>query len=162
MLGGLPIVSSAAGGGGLGEGSLCGRVVEGFMALFCGSSLGGSLAAFCSYASWLAWWWISGVSMGILSSLLSISGLRRMFWRCYETHRFACRRLARFRGPPFEGTVGPMFGGGLYVLVLELDDALGELVLRLGWTSGVLWRISRRLLEFFEELEGVGWRLRLW
>jgi hypothetical protein len=29
-----------------------------------------------------------------------------------------------------------MFGGGLYVLVLELDDALGELVLRLGWTPG--------------------------
>jgi len=26
--------------------------------------------------------------------------------------------------------VRPMFGGGLYVLVLELDDALGELVLR--------------------------------
>ncbi len=35
------------------------------------------------------------------------------------------------------------------MLVLELEDALGELVLRLGWTLGVLWRISRRLLEFF-------------
>ncbi len=42
-----------------------------------------------------------------------------------------------------------MFVGGLYVLVLELEDALGELVLRLGWTPGVLWRISRCLLEFF-------------
>jgi hypothetical protein len=39
-------------------------------------------------------------------------------------------RLARLRGAPFEGFVRPMFGGGLYVLVLELDDALGELVLR--------------------------------
>jgi hypothetical protein len=39
-------------------------------------------------------------------------------------------RLARLRGTPFEGFVRPMFGGGLYVLVLELDDALGELVLR--------------------------------
>jgi len=36
-----------------------------------GGSLGGSSAAFCGYASWLAWWWISGVSMGIPSSLLS-------------------------------------------------------------------------------------------
>ncbi len=25
-------------------------------------------------------------------------------------------------------------------------------MLRLGWTLGVLWRISRRLLEFFKEL----------
>ena len=55
-------------------------------------------------------------------------------------------RLARLRGTPFEGLVRPMFGGGLYVLVLELDDALGEVVLRLGWTPGALWRISRRLL----------------
>jgi len=39
-------------------------------------------------------------------------------------------RLARLRGTPFVGFVRPMFGGGLYVLVLELDDALGELVLR--------------------------------
>jgi hypothetical protein len=29
-------------------------------------------------------------------------------------------------------------------------------VLRLGWMLGVLWGISRRLLEFFEELEGGG------
>jgi len=29
-------------------------------------------------------------------------------------------------------------------------------VLRLGWTLGGLWRISRRLLEFFEALEGWG------
>ncbi len=35
------------------------------------------------------------------------------------------------------------------MLVLELEDALGELVLRLGWTPGVLWRISRRLLDVF-------------
>jgi hypothetical protein len=42
------------------------------------------------------------------------------------------------------------------LLVLELDDAPGELVLRLGWTPGVLWRISRRLLEFFEELVAKG------
>jgi len=54
------------------------------------------------------------------------------------------------------GFVRPMFGGGLYMLVLELEDALGELVLRLGWTPGVLWRISRRLLEFFEELVARG------
>ena len=39
-------------------------------------------------------------------------------------------RLARLRGTPFVGFVRPMFGGGLYVLVLELDNALGELVLR--------------------------------
>ncbi len=84
--------------------------------------------------------------MGIPSSLLSISGLEA--W-CYETHRFASRCLARIRGAPFEGFVRPMFGGGLYVFVLELDGALGELVLRLGWTPGVLWRISRCLLEFF-------------
>ena len=45
-------------------------------------------------------------------------------------------RIAKLRGTPFEGFVRPMFGGGLYVLVLELDDALGELVLRLGWTPG--------------------------
>jgi hypothetical protein len=32
----------------------------------------------------------------------------------------------------FVGSVRRMFGGGLYVFVLELDDALGELVLRLG------------------------------
>jgi hypothetical protein len=49
---------------------------------------------------------------------------------------FASRCLARIRGAPFEGFVRPMFGGGLYVLVLELEDALGELVLRLGWTPG--------------------------
>ncbi len=35
------------------------------------------------------------------------------------------------------------------MLVLELEDALGELVLRLGWTPGVLWRISWRLLDVF-------------
>jgi hypothetical protein len=82
--------------------------------------------------------------MGIPSSLLSISGLEA--W-CYEAHRFASRCLARFRGAPFEGFMWPIFGRGLYVL--ELDDALGELVLRLGWTPGVLWRISRRLLDVF-------------
>jgi hypothetical protein len=42
-----------------------------------GGSLGGPSAAFCGYASWLAWWWISGASMGIPSSLLSISGVMR-------------------------------------------------------------------------------------
>ncbi len=129
----------------VGEGSLCGHVVEGFLALFCGGSLGGPSAAFCGYASWLAWWWISGASMGIPSSLLSISGLEA--W-CYETHRFASRCLARIRGAPFEGSVRSMFVGG-FIFVLELEDALGELVLRLGWTPGVLWRISRRLLDVF-------------
>ncbi len=37
--------------------------------------------------------------------------------------------------------------------MLELDDALGEWCFgvfpRLGWTPGVLWRISRRLLDVF-------------
>jgi hypothetical protein len=33
---------------------------------------------------------------------------------------------------------------------LELDGALG--CFGWGWTPGALWRISRRLLEFFEEL----------
>ncbi len=42
--------------GGLGVGPFCGRVVEGFLALFCGGSFGGPSAAFCGYASWLAWW----------------------------------------------------------------------------------------------------------
>jgi sulfate adenylyltransferase len=37
--------------GGLGEGSLCGHVVEGFLALFCGGSLGGPSVAFCGYAT---------------------------------------------------------------------------------------------------------------
>ncbi len=99
------------------------------------------------------------MSMGIPSSLLSISGLEA--W-CYEAHRFASRCLARIRGAPFEGSVRPMFGGGVYVL--ELDDALGELVLRLGWTPGVLWRISRRLLDvsFLRSwLRRVRWR-RCW
>jgi hypothetical protein len=32
-------------------GSLCGHVVEGFLALFCGCSLGGPSAAFFGYAS---------------------------------------------------------------------------------------------------------------
>ncbi len=59
----------------VGEGSLCGRVVEGFLAPSCWGSLGGPSAALCGYASWLAWWWISGASMGIPSSLLSISSL---------------------------------------------------------------------------------------
>jgi len=108
----------------VGEGSLCGHVVEGFLALFCGGSLGGPSAAFCGYASWLAWWWISGVSMGIPSSLLSISGLEA--W-CYEAHRFASRCLARIRGA-CEADVRR------YMLVLELDGVLG--VLRLGWTPG--------------------------
>jgi hypothetical protein len=35
----------------VGEGPLCGRVVDGFLALFCGGSPGGSSAAFCGYAS---------------------------------------------------------------------------------------------------------------
>jgi len=65
--------------------------------------------------------------MGIPSSLLSISGLEA--W-CYETHRFASRCIAGIRGSPFEGFVRRMFGGGLYVFVLELDGVLGELVLR--------------------------------
>jgi hypothetical protein len=34
----------------VGEGSLCGYVVEGFLALFCGGSLGGPSAAFCGVA----------------------------------------------------------------------------------------------------------------
>jgi len=93
----------------VGEGSLCGHVMEGFLTLFCGGSLGGPSAAFCGYASWLAWWWISGVSMGIPSSLLSISGLEA--W-CYEAHRFASRRLARLHGTPFEESVRPTSGGG--------------------------------------------------
>ena len=37
--------------GGLGEGSLCGHVVEGFLALFCGGCLGGPSVAFCGYAT---------------------------------------------------------------------------------------------------------------
>ncbi len=69
-------------------------------------------------------------------------------------------RLARLRGTPFEGFVRPMFGGGLYVFVLELDDALGEWCFgvfpRLGWPPGASWRISWRLLEFFEELVARG------
>jgi hypothetical protein len=70
------------------------------------------------------------------------------------------RCIALYLGvsPGFVGPVRPMFGGGLYVL--ELDDALGEWCFgvfpRLGWTPGVLWRISRRLLEFFEELVARG------
>ncbi len=139
-------------------------MVEGFLALFCGGSLGGPSAAFCGYASWLAWWWISGASMDISSSLLSISGLEA--W-CYETHRFASRCLARIRGAPFEGSVRSMFGGGLYVLVLELEDALGELVL---WRFpsarvDVRGRISRRLLNVFflrSCLRGMRWWRRFW
>jgi hypothetical protein len=76
--------------------------------------------------------------MGIPSSLLSISGLEA--W-CYEAHRFASRRLARLRGIPFEESVRPTFGGGWSWTTPG--------VLRLGWTPRVLWRISRRLLEFF-------------
>jgi hypothetical protein len=41
-----------------------------------------------------------------------------------------------FVGLRLRGFVRPMFGGGLYVFVLELEGALGELVLRLGWTPG--------------------------
>ena len=137
--------------------SLQPRGGEGFWLSSAGGSFGGSSAAFCGYASWLAWWWISGASMGIPSSLLSISGLET--W-CYETHRFASLCLARIREAPFEGSVRPTFGGGLYVLVFELEDALGELVLRLGWTPGVLWRISRRLLDVFflrSWLRGMRW-----
>jgi hypothetical protein len=69
--------------------------------------------------------------------------------------------------PGFVGSVRPMFGGGLYVL--ELDDALGEWCFgvfpRLGWMLGVLWRISRRLLDVFflkSWLQGVRWRRRFW
>ena len=91
----------------------------------------------------MTWWWIGGASMGIPSSLLSISGLEA--W-CYETHRFVSRCLARIRGAPFEGSVRPTFGGAACV---GAGRRLGELVLRLGWTPRVLWRISRRLLEFF-------------
>jgi hypothetical protein len=44
------------------------------------------------------------------------------------------RRVALYLGasPSFVGSVRRMFGGGLYMLVLELDDALGKSVLRLG------------------------------
>jgi hypothetical protein len=84
--------------GGLGEGPFCGHAVE--RVLFCGGSLGGPSVAFCGYATWLAWWWIGGAFMGIPASLLSISGL--VAW-CYETHRFASRCLARFRGTPLKG-----------------------------------------------------------
>jgi len=128
-----------------------------------GGSFGGSSAAFCGYASWLAWWWISGVSMGIPSSLLSISGLEAL---CYETHRFASRCLARIRGAPFEGSVRPMFGGGLYVFVLELDDALGELVLRrfpsARVDAGGFVEDLPASFRVFCGARGVRWRLRLW
>jgi hypothetical protein len=72
--------------GGLGEGSLCGHVVGGL--------LRGALLEGLRPPS-VVWWWISGASMGIPSSLLSISGLE--VW-CYEAHRFASRCLARFCG----------------------------------------------------------------
>ncbi len=58
--------------------------------------------------------------------------------------------------PGFVGSVRSMFGGGLYVL--ELDGASGcfGVFPRLGLMLGVLWRISQRLLEFFEELVARG------
>jgi hypothetical protein len=89
--------------GGPGEGSLCGHVVEGFLALFCGGSLGGPSATFCGCASWLAWWWISGASMGIPSSLLSISGLGPGVMRRIALHLDA--------SSGFVGSVRPMFDG---------------------------------------------------
>jgi len=66
-------------------------------------------------------------------------------------------RLARLRGTSFERSVRPMFGGGLYMLVLELDDALGELVLRRFPSARVdaRGRISRRRV-LFEELVARG------
>jgi hypothetical protein len=88
---------------GLGEGSLCGHVVEGFLALFCGGSLGGPSATFCGCATWLAWWWISGASMGIPSSLLSISGLGPGVMRRIALHLDA--------SSVFVGSVRPMFDG---------------------------------------------------
>jgi hypothetical protein len=50
-----------------------------------------------------------------------------------------------------------MFGGGLYVLVLELDGVLGELVLRRFPSARVdAWgRVSRRRV-LFEELVARG------
>jgi len=39
-------------------------------------------------------------------------------------------RLARLRGSPLEGLARPMFGGGLYVLVVEVGEGLGLEVLR--------------------------------
>ncbi len=126
-------------------GSLCGRVVEGFLALFCGGSFGGSSAAFCGYASWLAWWWISGASMGIPSSLLSISGLEG--W-CYETRRFASRCLARLRGDLFERSVRPMFG--VICLCWSWTTPRGASA-RVDARGGVSWR-----LFLFEELVARG------
>ena len=39
-------------------------------------------------------------------------------------------RLARLRGSPLEGLARPMFGGGLYVLVVEVGEGLGLEVLQ--------------------------------
>jgi hypothetical protein len=89
--------------GGPGEEPLCGHVVEGFLALFCGGSLGGPSATFCGCATWLAWWWISGASMGIPSSLLSISGLGPGVMRRIALHLDA--------SSVFVGSVRPMFDG---------------------------------------------------
>jgi len=143
--------------GGLGEGSLCGHVVEGFLALFCGGSLGGPSAACCGYASWLACWRISGASMGIPSSLLSISGLEA--W-CYEARRFASRCLARVRGAPFEGSVRPMFG--VICLCWSWRMPWGSWCFgvfpRLGWTPGAG---SPGVVFFLRSwLRGVRWRQR--
>ena len=96
--------------------------------------------------------------MGIPSSLLSISGLKA--W-CYETHRFASRCIAGIRGSPFEGFVRRMFGGGLYVFVLELDGVLGELVLRRFPSArvdarGFVEDLPASFRVLFEELEGGG------
>jgi hypothetical protein len=99
----------------VGEGSLCGHVVEGLLR---GVLLEGL------WPPSVVWWWINDVSVGIPSSLLSISGLEA--W-CYEACRLVSRRLARLRGA-CEADVRR------YMLVLELDGALG--VLRLGWTPG--------------------------
>ena len=58
-------------------------------------------------------------------------------------HRLVSRRLARLCRA-CEADVRR------WLFVLELDGALG--CFGWGWTPGALWRISRRLLEFFEEL----------
>jgi hypothetical protein len=65
--------------GGPGEGSLCGHVVEGFLALFCGGFFWRAFGRlmWLRVLRCMTWWWIGGASMGIPSSLLSISGLRR-------------------------------------------------------------------------------------
>ena len=61
--------------------------------------------------------------------------------------------------PGFVGFVRPMFGGGLYVFVLELDDALGELVVRRFPSAGVdaggfVEDLPASFRVLFEELEG--------